>query len=156
MLPPPPGLIQHREHGGGPAVDGDQVVLAPEQVELPRHEDVARGLHDVDHHEVITGVTVAAGALVRPDHVLQRQLVEPEAAPEQCHLVRTRVADVEPHTVLRHREQLTQTVRAHFGGRAAIGRVDHESHGSHGASFRADAAGRPVTSDVEGRSWDRI
>jgi hypothetical protein len=142
-LPAPPSLLQHRQHRAGAAMDGDQVILAPEQVELPRQKDVSRRLHGVHHHEVIAGVAVAARALVRPDHVLQRQLVEAEGAPQQRHLVGTGVADVEPDAVLPHCEQLAQTVGAHLGGHAAIRRVYHESDGSHGASFRADRPDGP-------------
>jgi hypothetical protein len=85
LLPAPAGLLEERENRGGTAVDRHEVVLAPVEVELARKElgaGVLRGVHD---DEVVAGVGVAARSLVRTRHFVERELVEPELAPQEIH-----------------------------------------------------------------------
>src|SRR5712691_4378823 len=138
MLPAPARFREHSEHRGRPAMDRDQVVLTPEQVQLSRQDHVAGLFGGIDHDEVVAGVGIAPRAFVRPGHVFERQFVEAEGLPEHRDLGGTGVADVEPQPILAVGEQLAEPVHADLRRQAAVARVKDESHGSHGASSIQD------------------
>ena len=141
-------------------MDGDQIVAPPEQVQLSRQDHVAGLLGGIDHDEVVAGVGVATGAFVRPGHLLERQLVEAKRLPEQRDLCRPGIADVEPQPILAVGEQLAEPVDADLRREAAVARVEDESHGSHGASYRDRSAQGPIISITApfrspGPGWSR-
>ena len=91
-------------------MDRHEVVLTPEEVQLPGNEALPRLLRRIDHDEVVAAVGVAARTLVRPGHILESQLVKAERAAEQRDLFGSRVADVEPEPILVAPEQLAEPV----------------------------------------------
>jgi hypothetical protein len=128
LLPPPARLVEDAEHRGGAAVDRHEVVLAPEEVQLPRRERRVATLGGVDDDEVVAGVHVAARALVVLHHLLERVTVKPELAPQQSDLGHAGVGDVEPEPVLRVGEQLAEPFDADLGRRDVPGSVNDEAH----------------------------
>ena len=121
VLPPPARVRQRGEHGGRVPVERHQIVLTPEQVQLPGHYRVGGLFGGVDHDEVVARVGVAPGALVRPGHVLQRHLVEAEGALEQGDLGGTGIADVEPEPVGSISEEVVEPVGGASTGDAWAG-----------------------------------
>lgn len=79
---------------------------------------------------------VTVGALVRPGHFLERELVEAELAPQQLHLFGAGIADVEPQPALLLGEQLAEAVDADLHRPALVTNVKHKPHRSHGAPSR--------------------
>src|SRR5262245_47105672 len=114
-------------------MDGDEIVLAPEQVQLSGLNQIARLLRGIYHDEVAVGVGVAAGTFVRLGHVLECQLVTPECPPEQPDLLGAGVTDVEPQPVLAVGEQLAEPFDADLNWEAVIASIEDESRGSHGS-----------------------
>ena len=87
-----------------------QVILTPEQVQLSRHKRIAGVLCGIDHDEIVAGVGVTPGPLVRTGDILQRQFVKAERPPQQRDLGFTGIADVEPELAGAVSQQLSEAV----------------------------------------------
>src|SRR5262249_11085357 len=93
-------------------VDGYQVVLTPEQLQLFDDDLVAVVFAHVEHDEIVVAILVliAFRSLVATGHVFESQLVKGELAAQIVDLVWAGIHDVDPDAVVRIRAYLTRSL----------------------------------------------